>query len=233
MRPALQDASITMFLIAAHERLSGIKPRFFTWILALGAATVAGCGSLPDKPLRPTSFDLGPPAAVAVAPGAPASAQASQTVLVLPEIEAPTALDGPAVWYRLAYANAQQPTPYAQARWTMPPAQLLHQRLKARLGADRPVLTGVESAPAGAWVLRIELEDFSQVFASASVSQGNVRLRATLLQWQQGTERFAAQQAFVVQKPAPTPDAAGGAAALAAAADDVATQLAAWVSARR
>ncbi|MEN9539080.1 MAG: hypothetical protein RLZZ126_1315 [Pseudomonadota bacterium] len=189
-------------------------------------ALLTGC-ALPDKPLRPQTFDLGP-ALVAPAP----AAAAGSGVLVLPDIDAPGALDSSAMAYRLAYANVQVLSPYAQARWSMPPAQLLHQRLRQRLGASRAVLSGVDAAPT-AQVLRIELDEFSQVFDSAASSQGHIRVRATLLQRQGGAESFVAQRSFATQQPAPTPDAAGGAAALQRAVDDVAGQLDDWLKARR
>lgn len=53
---------------------------------------------------------------------------------------APSALDTLPIIYRLGYSDAQQLRPYAQARWSMPPAQLLRQRVRETLGQRRAVL---------------------------------------------------------------------------------------------
>ena len=81
--------------------------------------------------------------------------------------------------YRLAYADAQQLQPYALARWSMPPAQLVRQRLRDALGQRGPVLNvGDGNVPlvlagrAG----RIQ----PTVRARLIASTGLVRLRATL-----------------------------------------------------
>ena len=123
-------------------------------------------------------------------------------------IEAPATVDGTAVLYRLAYADVQQLRPYAQARWSMPPAQLVRQRLRDQLSQQRVVLNPAEG-PAG-WILRLELEEFTQVFETPDRSVGLVRLRATLLETVNGRERLVAQRRFTVQRPAASADAPGG-----------------------
>ena len=128
---------------------------------------------MPDKPVRPAVFDFGPGLAT------PAPAAAAQTLppLLLADIEAPAAVDGTAVLFRLAYADVQQLRPYAHARWSMPPAQLVRQRLRDQLSQQRVVLSPAEG-PASL-VLRLELEEFTQVFEAPERSVGLVRLRAT------------------------------------------------------
>jgi cholesterol transport system auxiliary component len=207
----------------------------FIWLFAnicIAIVILTSC-ALPDKPSRPQTFDLGPVPTdtqpVAAVPAAPSAIQP----LVLPEIEATQALDSPAMWYRLAFANAQVLTPYTQARWSMPPAQLLRQHLRQHLGANRPVTLGLEAMPTAVHVLRIELDEFSQVFDSATTSQGVLRLRATLLQAQVGGEKLLAQRSFSVQTPAPSADAAGGARALMLSSQHMAQQLETWMKAIR
>jgi cholesterol transport system auxiliary component len=195
-------------------------------LLALG---LAGCSALPSKPTRPTMYDLGP---LAEEPSATAPARAA---LVLPDVEVSGSLDTPAMLYRLGYEDPNQLRPYAYARWSAPPGQLLRQRLRDVLGRERPVL---DSAAAAALVrqggspppvLRVELEEFSQLFDSPKDSQGVLRLRCTLLHNTGGGERFVAQRSFNVKKPAPSADAAGGVRALAAATDAAAQDIAAWL----
>jgi cholesterol transport system auxiliary component len=191
---------------------------FFLSILLLG-----GCGALPDRPVRPAVYDFGPgltakPAAV------PAQALPP---LLLADIEAPAAFDGTAVLFRLAYADVQQLRPYAQARWSMPPAQLVRQPLRDQLSQQRVVLNPAEG-PA-AYILRLELEEFTQVFETPDRSVGLVRLRATLLENAGGRERLVAQRRFIVQRPAPSADAPGGVRALTAATAAAVEEIGQWL----
>ena len=205
---------------------------------------LTACGALPDKPRPSTSYDFGPgfgaPNSPVVAPVAVPEASPERTAsaapglpaLVLLEVESSPALDGNALLYRLAYADAQALHPYAQARWSMPPAQLLRQQVRAQLGAMRPLLLAGETVVGAAqpWNLRLELEEFSQVFESASASSGLVRLRASVTQSSAQGERLLGQRGFSVQRPAPSPDAPGGVRALSAATQSAVAELAAWLA---
>jgi cholesterol transport system auxiliary component len=186
-----------------------------------------------QAPARPAVYDFGPGAVVSAELASAATAQAARpTALLLTDVETTPALDTTAVLFRLTYADAQQLRPYAQARWSMPPAQLLRQRLRETLGQQRHVLSPGEGVAAGqgSVTLRIALEEFSQLFESESASVGLVRLRATLSQSAAvGADRLLAQRSFVVQRPSSTADATGGVRALTAAADGAIAELAAWV----
>ncbi|AEG91373.1 ABC-type transport auxiliary lipoprotein family protein [Ramlibacter tataouinensis] len=193
------------------------------------AALLAACGTFVDRPQRPTLYDFGP-LALATAP----AAGPAQPPLVLPEVEAGAALDGSAVLYRLGYADAHQLRPYAQSRWSAPPAQLIRQRLREHLGRQMVVLNLGEAAlgrdgNARPRVLRLELEEFAQHFQSESASAGVLRLRATLSRNTPEGERLLAQRSFSVARPAPTPDAPGGVQALADAVDTLAGEIARWL----
>ncbi len=199
----------------------------FCLILGLGAAGCAG----PDHPKRSTLYDFGPgaiqpPAATRLAPLPP---------IALAEVEAGSALDGSAMLYRLGYADANQLRPYAQARWTAAPAQLVRQHLREHLSQQRPVLNlgeGAAIARTGGTaplVLRLELEEFSQWFESPTQSAGVIRLRATAAENTAAGERLLAQRVIIVQRPAATPDAPGGVQALGAATRAAADELAQWL----
>jgi cholesterol transport system auxiliary component len=158
---------------------------------------------------------------------APATHTPALPALALQEFRAPPALDNPAVLYRLAYADVRQLRPYANARWSMPPAQLVRQRLRETLATSRAVLDAGEStAP---FMLRIELQEFSQLFEGEQASRGLVRLNATLFETKGGADRLVAQRVFVVQRPAPSADAAGGVQALITATDAVVAEIGAWL----
>lgn len=199
-------------------------------LLACGLLFVtcfSGCALL-DKPSRPMVYDFGPGV-----PGArDAKGADSLGVLALAEVEVDSALDDKAVLYRLVYSDAQQLLPYAQARWSMAPAQLVRQRLREVLALRRTVVSAGDGNLTGSkpvMVLRVQLEEFSQLFDAPGHSTGLVRLRATLVQGSLGGDRLLGQRSFVVQRAAPTPDARGGVRALAAATNTAVEEIEQWL----
>ena len=140
------------------------------------------------------------------------------------------------MFYRLAYANAQQLHPYTLARWSQAPAILMQQAVRDRLSPQRAVIYGdanIDQQIKGGkspTVLRAEVEEFSQVFSSERDSVGLVRVRASLVDSLKAGDELIAQRVFVVQRPAVSPNAAGGAKALADAAAQVAEDIAKWVA---
>ena len=208
-----------MKFIAARACPASAKAGFLSVFLLLG-----GCAlPLPDKPVRPQPYDLGPPLALAdnAAPSGPA--------LALDGVEAPPAIDGSNIIYRLMYTGAgQQPRPYALARWTMAPPQLLAQRLREAFSATRPVVE--PGAGLAAIEMRTEIDEFAQIFSSPAASEGVVRLRVTVTAPGARAQRLLGQRTFTVRQPAPTADAAGGVAALRAASDEAVRQIVAWVN---
>ena len=204
--------------------------------LACVSAALAGCGALPEKPARSTLYDFGP-GLVAPAPAAAPSAANSLPTLALAEVESSARLEGTQVLYRLGYADANELRPYGQARWSVAPTQLVQQRLRMALSANRTVLGTEESATLARAqgnrpnTLRIALDEFTHYFASPTSSTGLVRLRATLVQGTAGGDRVIAQRSFTAQRPAPSADAAGGVKAMAAASDAAIAEIVAWVDA--
>ena len=249
--------TITTKLIAIYAYRTRATGIFVTLKLALPVFLVlTGCSALPDKPTRPTVYDFGPGAVVTQ----PSHRMAPLPTVALDEVQASAALDSTAVLYRLAYADAQALKPYAQARWSMTPAQLVRQRLREHLGLRRAVLSSGEgSAPSAAGangaanaspttnpttsptpntatslaatpiLLRVELEEFSQLFESATASTGLLRLRATAVQASSRGEKLLGQRSIIVQRPAPSADAAGGVRALTAATDAAVEEIDQWL----
>jgi cholesterol transport system auxiliary component len=178
----------------------------------------------PQPPVAKAVYDFGPILTQAASTSiATSSAGAPRSPnIALPEIEAGSGLDSPALLYRLQYADAQHLLPYAQARWSVPPAQLVRVRLRDALSAQGAVLPSEGGTP---WALRVELDEFSQVFASPTSSQGVIRLRVSLMK----DDKLAAQTTLLARANAPSQDAAGGVKALTAATDDAVRQLSAWL----
>jgi cholesterol transport system auxiliary component len=203
-------------------------------LLAIGAAGLTGCATRADPA---TLYDLGPLWAEAggnvtagtggtTAPGA-AAASARLPALSVAEVNAPAWLDSSLMFFRLNYANDQQPRAYANSRWTMAPAQLFGQRLKSRLAQAGGIVLPAADGAANVPLLRIEADDFTQTFDSPAHSNAQIALRATVF----NARTMTAQKTFVKQVPAPSADAAGGARALAEASDALIADMIAWLAA--
>jgi cholesterol transport system auxiliary component len=222
-------------LFASFRRVRSLGRRFallasVAVLATLG--TLAGC-SVIDKPKRAAMFDFGPGllASQAAVRAAPLPA------IAIDDIGTPGgALDNTAVHYRLAYSDTQQLRPYALARWSMPPAQLVRQRLKEQLGQRRVVFNAGDSASMNRsgtdklpLLLRLDLEEFSQIFSAPQASTGALRLRATLVEITPGGEKLVGQRSFAVQQPAASADAEGGVLALTAATNAAIEEIDQWL----
>jgi len=212
---------IAMKSIAVSAHSTGARALFC--LMALG---LTACAQLQPQP-RAAVFDFGPGATAAVS----SDRMAPLPALVLADVESSVALDTTAVLYRLGYSDAQQLRPYALARWSMAPAQLVRQRLREQLGVRRAVLQAAQGVGAAkpAMTLHLELDEFSHWFDAVEHSSGLVRMRATLAQSDGGVERLVAQRSFVVQRPATSQDAAGGVRALTVATDALIQEIEQWL----
>ena len=106
-------------------------------------AGLTGC-SLPRPSSTPLVYDFGPGALQTL----PSTRMAPLPPLEFSTPQTSTALNSTAVLYRLGYADPQQLKPYTLARWSMPPTQLIGQRLRAQFGLRRAVVApGDISAP--------------------------------------------------------------------------------------
>ena len=186
-------------------------------LAATAAALFAlgGCASGTPSAVSNVRYDLGAPTPLTNSMNTP-------PVKVL-NVSAAKDLDSDNFVYRLKYANGQRTGAYSDSHWTMSPADLVTQRLRSALASHGTVLTGSDSVRAP--LLQVDLTDFEQVFDSSDQSHGEVSARATLSQHGQ----VISQRTFIARAPSYTADAAGGARALAAAADDLIAQMAAWL----
>lgn len=182
--------------------------------LVAGSLLAACAGN--QAALADIRYDLGPAAATASTAG-------TLPPLRVLDVIAPPPLDNDAFMYRVGYASLQSAR-YATSHWTTSPARLLTQRLRAALASHASVLTGADAVVAP--TLRVDLDQFEQVFDSETESSGVVSARATLIQ----DGKVIGQHSFLARAPASTPDAAGGARALSAASDELIGQIAAWLS---
>ncbi|WP_308494382.1 ABC-type transport auxiliary lipoprotein family protein [Duganella lactea] len=185
--------------------------------MAVAALALGACAS---KGQPTAQYDFGPP---------PAQTSSASTVgaLIVADVTGPAALDSERMYYRLLYADARQSRPYAYNQWTATPFQLLTQRIKTSLSHGGVKVLSATDAAASATVLRMEVEEFTQNFDSATSSQGLLRLRASVFR----DHRLVDQKTFSSSKPAPSADAAGGVRALADASDAVAAEMLTWLAA--
>jgi cholesterol transport system auxiliary component len=183
---------------------------------------LAGCAGAPQSRDAMATYDFGLPRS-----DKEANPRLQQDLLV-GALSAPVWMDNAGIYYRLAYQDASRPRAYAQSRWVMPPAALLGLRLRASIARANKaaVFTPADGARAD-YTLRLELEEFSQVFDAPDKSRAVVRLRATLIRGR----GVVAQQGFSVERAAATPDAEGGVQALIAASDDAGNSLIDWLAA--
>ena len=205
-----------------------IKPSLsLTSCILLCAALTGGCAS--NKSSTPILYDLGslgPTPSLALGAAMTSNIAPPTPPLTVADITSAAWLDSQNMHYRLSYGNDQQPRPYATSRWNMAPPQLLAQRIKARLAqSGRVVLSGADGA-INIPMLRVELEDFSQRFASQTQSSVKVALRASVF----NGRLLLAQKRFESEQPAPTPDAAGGASGLASATDGLIGEMTTWLA---
>ena len=185
--------------------------------LALALAC-AGCSFTPAPTPPVAQFDFGP-----VPAGNPT--QTLRHPLVIYDVSAPAWLDSPSIYYRLAYEDAARPQAYADSRWVASPAELIATRLRGRLAASGKggIVHPADGARAS-YALRVELNEFTQVFDAPGQSRAVVRMRASVL----GSRALIAQKNFNVERSVGTPDAEGGVRALIAASDEALDQLVAW-----
>jgi cholesterol transport system auxiliary component len=190
----------------------------WTALIAL-VTTLAACSAGVRAPVA--EYDFGP---VTTTREEPPRLRHEVTVA---EATTPAWLDSTAIVYRLAYRDIAQPRTYTESRWVAPPAALFTAQLRQRLIATtRSGVIAPGDGVRAAATLRIELEEFSQVFDAPDRSRALVRVRASLV----SGGRLLGQTSFTQERPAPSADSAGGARALALTADAAIDRLIGWTA---
>ena len=199
-------------------------------LLALAAASLVLAGCASNKTQESMTYDFGPaaiaPAPAAQAPAAQASIAQALPALVVMDATGPAVLDNERMFYRLHYADAMEARTYANSRWSGNPLQLVTQRVKTRLAQSGMKVLSATDASNGIPILRMEVDDFTHAFSSASQSEGQLILRAAVF----SEPRLVDQRTFTRSTAAGSADAAGGARALAGSTDAVAADILAWLA---
>ena len=151
------------------------------------------------------------------------------TSLLIAEAKSPVWLNSNAIQYRLAYRDPTQSYTYANSRWAAAPATLLthHIRNSIATTTNNKVLSTSDSVKAD-FILRLELEEFSQIFDAVDESHVIVRLRVSLIN--RSSRLLKAQRSFSIKLVAPTADASGAVQALTEASDKLTGDLISWLA---
>ena len=212
--------------IARYVLRTRIRTRIRTGLLAAAGAMVivlAGCAAGGGKEKGGnTLYDFGssdnPVTATRTAQTIPA--------IVVSDVTGNAAFDNERMFYRLNYADPLQARSYANSRWSSTPLQLLTQRFKSRVAQAGVKVLSTSDASNGVPLLRIDLDDFTHTFDSATTSYGQLVLRASLFQGR----TLVDQRTFSRRIEAGSVDAGGGARALAQATDAVAADMIGWLA---
>jgi cholesterol transport system auxiliary component len=196
--------------------------------LILVIVLLAGCAA-PRAQAPAAVYDFGAQR-LATAPGTPdiSSGRRLRASILVPDALAPVWLDNTAILYRLAYRDLAQVYAYASSRWAATPATLLTQRIRSRIAMVNDA--GVVSATEGArtnYMLRLEVEEFTQIFDTTDHSRGVVKLRASLID--RRTRLLLSQRNFSIEQSA-APNASGAVRALTEASDNLIGALIGWLA---
>lgn len=206
--------SLTVFSLARPGSIIDRTSKLSLILFIIGLLQACASGT----PTTSLSYDLG-------AVAREHHAAPSKIAISLADVSAPSTLDSNAMLYRLQYNNAQLLHPYAQHHWSMPPAQLFAQRFKARIAAAGGTVLGAADGVAELPVLRIEMDEFSQVFTSPTQSEAKIALRVSLIK----KNKLIGQHYFDLATASASADASGGAKAMQVTTDRSISAILAWL----
>lgn len=185
------------------------------WLaMILAGSLLAACGGN-VRTAEPVRYDFG-------SPGAPiAEAGTAAPPLAAIEVQTASWLAGPAMHFRLAYAEPLRRQSYGESRWAAPPAELLEVFLKRRLAPSASGFGGTGCR------LQLVLDELEQRFDDPRQSRLVLEARAVLTPLH-GSE-ILSRRAFLITQPAATADAGAGAAAAREAVQALAADLGNWL----
>jgi cholesterol transport system auxiliary component len=171
----------------------------------------------------PRQFDLG---------DYPAPAQQSGVLaanFIIPNVTQPSWMRSRDIFYRMDYESPARPKRYTLSQWVAPPAEMVSMRLREAVRSANIDFTLPAANGASGYLLQTDMDEFTQVFQTATRSQCIVELRASL--WR-ADGRIMAQREFRLEIPAPSADASGAARCLATAVDQEDGDIVQWLAAQ-
>jgi cholesterol transport system auxiliary component len=192
------------------------------WLASLGL--LGACGLKPAPRAPTATYDFGSPESAA-----PPVESRIPHVIVVQDPIAPLWLDSRDMHYRLAYDDPARLRLYASSRWATSPVQLVGTLLRRRLGeaTERGAAIRDYGLESDYWV-RVELEEFSQVFDTEQAGRALVRLKVALNE--RRGRRLMAQRTFAAEAACPSPNAQGAVVGLRVASEQVVAEVVDWVA---
>ncbi|MDR1164133.1 MAG: PqiC family protein, partial [Candidatus Accumulibacter sp.] len=169
------------------------------------------CVGLPEAGAPPAQYDFG----LAVESSSGVAGKLGLSV------KTPNWFDSLYVDYRLVATAPLERREYTTSRWAENPGVLLSRRLRQQMGfsADPPGDARISCT------LRVDLNEFSQIFDSPNESRALLEADARLF----GGNKLLARRHFSVQRASSTPDARGGVEALVASVGLFSRELENWL----
>jgi cholesterol transport system auxiliary component len=184
--------------------------RHFVWFtVVLVPLLLGGCLGNSTRLADVAQYDLGP---------APAAAGAPVIPLRSIDVQAPSWLGTSAMQYRLAYANNERRQIFVESRWVAPPAELLEINLRRHL----------ISSAAGSCRVRVEVDEFAQVFDAPASSRSLLEARISLVAGK--GDQVLARHTVSLSRPATSTDARGGVVAFSGMATELGKNISEWLA---
>lgn len=180
-------------------------------ITLLVVTLLAGCATGSRAPVQ--IYDFGP---------ADSAMIATRPDVFVADVRAADWLNTTDMLYRLEYRDPRLLAPYGSSRWAGIPAAMLTARLRMYVGNGQSARDRQTKC-----TLTLYLSEFSQIFKSEHDSVAVTHLRATLNE--SGSDKRALVREIKIERPTPSADAAGAAAAFAESVKLAATELNGWV----
>ncbi len=218
-------SSMTAYPLSTSLRQLGHSVGLSVGLLLSLMPLLQGCAGATQATRLQYDFGALPDVLQHQQPLSPLATSAPAFSISVADVSAPLVLDSTAMWYRLAYDNEQQLRAYAQHRWSMSPAQLLTYRLKSRMAAAGGSVLAVTDGVADLPVLKIDLDEFSQIFSTPARSHAQITLRASVTK----RNKLLAQRYFTFNIDADSADAPAGAKAMQRSADASISAILVWL----
>lgn len=199
----VRNTNITM----ARDRMNWL----YRCLTLAGVAALSACTALAPPPEAQTVYDLG--GATAAERTLPAWMPANA------EVGAPSWLSTTAMQYRRDYLGLASREAYAHSRWAGAPAEMLTRFLSARLAMGGAQATRCQ--------IRMELDEFAQVFDAPASNRSDIRTRVALIAMRDG--RTLSRHVIAVTIEVDGADARAGVTAHRRAAHRLADELIVWM----
>ena len=179
-------------------------------LLALSLGLGACSGLVPRTTSSVDIYDFGP---------MPVRVETHRNWQMGIEVRMPVWYDALPVDYRLDYDDPLLQRAYANSRWAAAPAVMIGRHLRRQLGLN-------ETGLASDCLLRVEVEEFVQVFSTPQASRGVLNANVTLVD---AKRRPLSSLPILLEEAAASPDARGGVHALVVTAGRLGERIDAWL----